>query len=173
MFAALASILGPNQTLDVSVTNGADGTMKVVLKPQLAKGANAALALPLALVATAQELDAEFITILMQYAAERTSLQQQVNVTATIIAQAKESEVGKATKAIKSGSKVAKAASAVSDNGDDSDNDGDGENTLGGDDVLDDAPVGRTAPSTPSAPVVKQIPAPAADSHDDLLSLMS
>jgi len=169
MFAALASILGPNQTLDISITAGADGVMKVIVKPQLVKGSNAALALPLALSATPQELDADFVGTLMQYAGERTSLQQQVDVTTTILAEAKASEVGKATKSIKSSAKPsAKTDGGAGDNGDD---DGDN-NALDGDEILDNAPASTASTPTPSAPAVQQTSAPAANSNDDLLSLM-
>jgi PRTRC genetic system protein E len=167
MFAALASILGTNQTLDISITApGADGIMKVIVKPQLVKGSNAALAQPLALAASPQELDADFVGTLMQYAAERTSLQQQVNVTATIIADAKASEVGKASKAIKSSTK----SSTKPETGEDGNDEGASE--LEGDDILGDAPAGPTSSPTAPAPAVKQTPAPAAASNDDLLSLM-
>lgn len=165
MFAALASILGPNQTLDISITAGADGVMKVIVKPQLVKGSNAALALPLALSATPQELDADFVGTLMQYAGERTSLQQQVDVTTTILAEAKASEVGKATKSIKSSAKP--SAISESDAGDN----GEADDELGGDDILDDAPASTASAPTP-APAVQQKTAPAANSNDDLLSLM-
>lgn len=169
MFLALASILGPNQTLDFSVTVGADGNMKVIVKPQLAKGSNIALAVPLALVATPQELDAEFVSTLMQYASERTSLQQQVEVTTTIIAQAKASEVGKATKAIKAGPKQPNTT------GDDSASDADdnhGDDDAGGaNGILDDAPASTTAAPAPT-PQKPAAPAPAANTNDDLLSLI-
>lgn len=170
MFVALASILSPNQTVDVSVTLAADGSMKVIVKPQLVKGSNVSLAIPLALAATPQELDADFIGTLMQYAGERTSLQQQVETTALIIAEAKASEVGKASKAIKSSAKP--AANAASDAQDDDGGDG-GDMLSGGDDILDDAPATGTSADTPSAPVAQQAPAPAAATGtDDLLSLM-
>ena len=170
MFAALASILAKNQTLDISITLVADGSMKVIVKPQLVKGTNASLAIPLALAATPQELDADFVGSLMQYAAERTSLQQQVDVTATIIAEAKASEVGKASKAIKSGAKPSdKKENADADDAEDEG--GDGDNTLGGDDILGDAPATSTSAPAPSAKTSPQTPAPAAN-NDDLLSLM-
>jgi PRTRC genetic system protein E len=166
MFAALASILSPNQTLDLSITLAADGSMKVIVKPQLVKGSNVSLAIPLALAATPQELDADFVGSLMQYAGERTSLQQQVDVTATIIAEAKASEVGKASKAIKASTKP--AAEAASEAG----VDGDDDDTLGGDDILDDAPATSTSAQAPSAPVAQQAPAAAVGTDDLLAQLM-
>jgi PRTRC genetic system protein E len=167
MFAALASILAPNQTLDLAITLAADGRLKVVVKPQIIKGSNPSLAIPLALAATPQELDSDFVGSLMQYAGERTSLQQQVEVTATIIAEAKASEVGKASKAIKSTTKS--AAKSAGTTGDDSDSEDD--DALGGDNILDDAPATSTSDPSPSAPAAQQTSAPAAG-NDDLLSLM-
>lgn len=174
MFAALASILSPNQTLDLAITLTADGSMKVIVKPQLVKGANPSLAIPLALAATPQELDTDFVGSLMQYAGQRTSLQQQVEVTATIMAEAKATEVTKASKAIsKSNAKPATkpASEAGGDHDDDHDDQGGGDDTLGGDDILDGAPATSTSASAPSAPAAQQAPAPAA-TNDDLLSAL-
>lgn len=168
MFVALASILPPTQTLDLSITHAADGSMKVVVKPQLVKGSNVSLAIPLALSATPQELDSDFVGALMRYAGDRTSLQQQVDTTALIIAEAKASEVGKATKAIKSGAKPSDyvASKAADDAGDEGK--GDGSDAIGGDDILNDAPAASTpAPSAPAAQ-----PVPASAGTDDLLSLL-
>lgn len=168
MFAALASILSPNKTLDLSITLTADGSMKVVVKPQLMKGSNVSLAIPLALAATPQELDTDFVGSLMQYAGHRTSLQQQVDTTATIMAEAKATEVTKASKAIsKAGAKPA-AKPAGEAGGDPGDDQGEGNDTLGGDDILDGAPA--TSTSAP-APAAQQAPAPAA-TNDDLLSAL-
>lgn len=172
MFAALASILSPNQTLDLSITLAADGSMKVIVKPQLVKGTNVSLAIPLALSATPQELDADFVGSLMQYAGQRTSLQQQVEVTATIMAEAKATEVTKASKAIKSNAKpAAKSASNAGDDHDDGDNGDDGNDTLGGDSILDSATTTSTSPTTTSAPAAQSAPAAAA-TNDDLLSAL-
>jgi PRTRC genetic system protein E len=174
MFAALASILSPNQTLDLSVTLTADGSMKVIVKPQLVKGSNVSLAIPLALAATPQELDTDFVGSLMQYAGHRTSLQQQVEVTATIMAEAKATEVTKASKAISNSTAKAAAKAASEAGGDDDDNDdqGDGNDTLGGDDILDGAPGTSTSAPAPLAPPAQQAPATAATNDDLLASLM-
>lgn len=173
MFAAIASILSPNQTLDLSITLAADGSMKVIVKPQLVKGTNVSLAIPLALSATPQELDTDFVGSLMQYSGQRTSLQQQVEVTATIMAEAKATEVTKASKAIKSNAKpAAKPASNTGDDHEDGDNDGDdGNDALDGDNILDSAPTTSTIPTTTSAPAAQSAPAPAA-TNDDLLSAL-
>lgn len=172
MFVALASILSPNQTLDLEITLTANGSMKVIVKPQLDKGSNPSLAIPLALAATPQELDTDFVGSLMQYAGERTSLQQQVEVTSTIIAAAKATEVTKASKAISksNGTPSAKAVSEAGDGGD-HDDDGEGNDTPVGEDILDGAPTTSTTAPAPSAPPAQQAPAPAA-TNDDLLSAL-
>lgn len=166
MFVALASILPPTQTLDLSITHAADGSMKVVVKPQLVKGSNVSLAIPLALSATPQELDTDFVGALMRYAGDRASLQQQVDTTALIIAEAKKSEVGKASKAIKSGTKPSDYVAGKA--ADDADDEGEGSNAIDGDHILDDAP----AASTPAASAPASQAAPAAAGTDDLLSLL-
>jgi len=172
MFAALASILSANQTLDLAITLTANGSMKVIVKPQLVKGSNPSLAIPLALAATPQELDTDFVGSLMQYAGQRTSLQQQVEVTATIMAEAKATEVTKASKAIsKAGAKPAAKPAGEAGGDQDDDGDGDGNDTLGGDDILDGEPATSTSAPAPSAPAAHQAPAPAA-TNDDLLSAL-
>lgn len=168
MFTALASILGANQSLDLSVSApDASGLMKVIVKPKLVSGMNAALAQPLALTGTPEELDADFAATLAQYGAERTSLQKQVEITTTIIAEAKKNEVGKATKALSQKGKPAPSASSKdagkNDEGDDDD------------EVLGGATTGSVQESTPSSPSTQTEPAapahgPAAGQNDDLLS---
>lgn len=170
MFAALASILAANQVIDISVgAVGADGRMKIIVKPQLNNGTTTALAQPLALVATPQELDAEFVTVLNKYAVDRLSLQQQVEVTATIIADAKKEELGKAAKAIKAGAK--QSSTKVVDAGDGDDAGG----TEVGDGILDNAPSSSNGIHAPSAPPPMpasiQASAPS-NNNDDLLALL-
>lgn len=171
MFTALASIIGENEEIVVKITGaGKDGRMKVVVMPKAEKGSNLALAQPLALAATPQELDEGFVGALMEFSASRTGLKDQVAVTATIMAAAQKTESGKATKALQSnGAKQAPKAAAVRD-GSSSGDDGDDGGDEAGNDILDDGSVtSNTAPTTPPAPP----PPPAkANANDDLLSLM-
>jgi PRTRC genetic system protein E len=170
MFTALASIFGENEEITVKITApGKDGRMKVVIMPKTEKGSNIALAQPLALAATPQELDEGFVGTLMEFGASRTGLKEQVAVTATIIEAAQKSEAGKAAKALQSpGPKQAPKAAAA---GDDSDDDlGDDGSDNAGNDILDEgSSTGSTAPSTPPAPPP---PKATANANDDLLSLM-
>jgi PRTRC genetic system protein E len=177
MFTALASILAANQVIDISVgAVGADGRMKIIVKPQLNNGTATALAQPLALVATPQELDAEFVTVLNQYAVDRLSLQQQVEVTATIIADAKKEELGKAAKAIKAGAKQSSNKVVDAGDGDDAGDGYDAGGTEVGDGILDNAPSssnGIHAPSAPApTPASIQASAPSNNNNDDLLALL-
>lgn len=169
MFTALASIFGENEEITVRITApGKDGRMKVIVMPKTEKGSNIALAQPLALAATPQELDEGFVGTLMEFGASRTGLKEQVAVTATIMAAAQESEAGKATKALQSprSKQPPKAAEVGHDSDDYLGNDG-GDNT--GNDILDEgSSTGSTAPSTPPASPPKST----ANANDDLLSLM-
>jgi PRTRC genetic system protein E len=171
MFTALAGIIGENEEITVKITGaGKDGIMKVVVMPKPEKGSNLALAQPLALAATPQELDEGFVGTLMEFGASRTALKEQVAVTATIMAAAQKSEAGKATKALQSKGKseTPKAdAGATSGGGGDGD---EGDDDVG-EGILDEgAGTSDTAPSTPPARPVAS-PAAASD-NDDLLSLM-
>ena len=173
MFTALAGIIGENEEITVKITGaGKDGRMKVVAMPKAEKGSNLALAQPLALAATPQELESGFVGTLMEFGASRTGLKEQVAVTATILSAAQQSEAGKATKALQSkGSKPEPKLEAVGNDGDDDDlgNDG-GEGT--GNDILDEgASAATTAPATPSAPP-KPLATAKMNDNDDLLAMM-
>jgi PRTRC genetic system protein E len=170
MFTAFAGFLGPDEKIVVEISGVAsDGRMKVLVMPKAGKGANAALAIPLALVATPQELDAEFIGTVMEYGEQRKSLKEQAAVTATILAAAQQAEVGKATKGLqgkttKPAAASSSASSTVGDEGGDDDN---------GDDVLD-GDTGNAAPAQASATykAASQGSAAPAGGNDDLLSLL-
>jgi len=172
MFTALAGIIGENEEINVKITGaGKDGRMKVVVMPKAEKGSNLALAQPLALAATPQELDSGFIGTLMEFGASRTGLKEQVAVTATILSAAQQSEAGKATKALQSkGSKPEPKSEAVGNDGEDNLGDDMGDGT--GNDILDEgAPASTTAPATSSAPPTPAAKAKAND-NDDLLDMM-
>lgn len=169
MFTTLASTLQANQVIDISISAvSADGRMKIIVKPQLAKSGTTALAQPLALIATPQELDAEFATVLSQFTSDRQSLQQQVDVTSTIIENAKKVEVGKASKALKAGGKQV----GHMDDEEGGDNEDDVEAAAGGGGILDDA---INSTGTQSTSALGQIPGliQSAPNNDDLLSLMN
>lgn len=166
MFTALAGIIGENEEITVKITGaGKDGRMKVVVMPKAEKGSNLALAQPLALAATPQELDSGFVGTLMEFGASRTGLKEQVAVTATILSAAQQSEAGKATKALQSkGSKPEPKSEAVGNDGDDDDLSNDADAGTGND-ILDEGAPAATAPPTPPAKAK-------ANDNDDLLDMM-
>lgn len=162
MFAALNSIIGENEEIHVRISGaGKDGRMKVIVMPKAEKGTNLALAQPLALAATPQELDAGFVGTLMEFGASRYGLKEQVAVTATIMAAAQQSEAGKATKALQSKGSTAPAKASAADPDDDSAADGDDGNGF-----LDEG-------TSASAPAARQAPPAPVSNNDDLLSLLS
>lgn len=174
MFTALAGIIRADEEITVKITGiGNDGRMKVIVMPKLEKGGNLALAQPLALVATPEELDSGFVNTLTEFGASRAGLAEQVAITATIIDAAKKTEAGKATKALQSKTAAAgKAAVVVSDGDGDRDDDADGD---GGEGILDASPSPSTASAAPATPAARPAPAPAAvpaSANDDLLSLI-
>jgi PRTRC genetic system protein E len=172
MFTALASMIGENEEMTVKITGaGKDGIMKVVVMPKLEKGSNIALAQPLALAATAEELESGFLTVIQEFGAARIALKDQVAVTATILDAAKKNEVGKATKGLNSKTSAPEAKSIA---GDDGDGDGDGNGDHSGDDILTPATAaGDPKPEIAQPAPATQAKAPAAvNNNDDLLSLM-
>jgi PRTRC genetic system protein E len=167
MFTALAGIVGENEEITVKITGvGKDGRMKVMVMPQAVKGSNLALAQPLAMAATPEELDCGFVGALTEFGASRTGLKEQVAVTTTIMAAAQKTEEGKATKALQ-GKSAAKPAAVATDAGDDGDGDDSDHDARAG--SLDE---GTSASSMAPTPPARPAPVPPASANDDLISLM-
>lgn len=105
MFTELAP-LAKSTTLNVIVT--AEGeNLRVIVMPKAAKeGENPALSTPLSLVGTPAELDAQFATIITGYTASRTSLEEALLASQTVMEAAKKDSVSAAAK------KTTKAAPA-------------------------------------------------------------
>jgi PRTRC genetic system protein E len=165
MFTALAGIVGENEEITVKITGvGKDGRMKVMVMPQAVKGSNLALAQPLAMAASPEELDCGFVGALTEFGASRTGLKEQVAVTTTIMAAAQKTEAGKATKALQ-GKSALKPDAVAADAGDDDDDDGDDAGAEG----LDK---GTSTSSTAPVPPARPAPAPAESANDDLVLLM-
>lgn len=168
MFTAIAPLLAAGEELNLKIVGmDKDGVMKVVVMPKSVKGGNVALAAPIALAATPEELDSEFVGVIAGYAVERTSLQEQLAVTATLINAAKQDAAAKGSKALQGKSVPALKAPAASGS-DDDDEAGNGGDVLDGEDYI------RPTSSTPEAPAKPAtLPAPAASgNNDDLLSLI-
>ncbi len=139
MFQSLQSLLAGG-TLALSLTGNPDGTITVLVVP---KG-EGALAQPLALTATAAELDAQFAECVSSYVTARKSLTEQMEATAAVLAAAKQESAGKAVKAITKSA----TASTVKDKAAPTNSDPeDGEDDEGG----EIAPAPDVAPAAPAA----------------------
>ena len=115
-----------------------DGNLAVEVK---IKGS---LAQPLALTATAAELDAQFAECVSSYVTARKSLTEQMEATAAVLAAAKQESAGKAVKAITKSA----TASTVKDKAAPTNSDPeDGEDDEGG----EIAPAPDVAPAAPAA----------------------
>lgn len=124
MFQSLQSLLAGG-TLALSLTGNPDGTITVLVVP---KG-EGALAQPLALTATAAELDTQFAECVSSYVSSRKSLTEQMEATAAVLIAAKQESASKAAKAITKSAEAStvkdKAPSTNSDlEGDDDEGEG-------------------------------------------------
>lgn len=96
MFQALHALLHAGASLSLNLSSNTDGTLTVIVAP---KG-EGALAQPLALTATPEELDAQFADVVATYAGARKSLAEQVEATAAVLEAAQKESASKATKAL-------------------------------------------------------------------------
>lgn len=134
------------------------GQMTVVVIPKSGDAKDEpALATPLSLTATPEELDAEFTTVLASYKGQRQSLAEQVAATNEVLAAAREASVQKgskaATKALakpKSSSSSASASTAADESDEDDDDRGDAAQTPSAD--ARSATPSTAAPVRPGAP---------------------
>lgn len=138
MFQSLQSLLAGG-TLALSLTGNPDGTITVLVVP---KG-EGALAQPLALTATAAELDAQFAECVSSYVTARKSLAEQMEATAAVLVAAKQESAGKAVKAITKSA----TASTVKDKAASTNSDLDGEDDEG----VETPPATDVAPAAPAA----------------------
>ncbi|SAK57678.1 hypothetical protein AWB76_02494 [Caballeronia temeraria] len=128
MFVAIEPLLRNCAKLTLSLQMKGDEMIVCVMPQGTAK--DAAMLQPLALTATAAELDAGFADALAAYTGAHASLAEQVAATTAILEAAKTTQVAKATKTLAKGSsKPASPASGRSSegdgDGDDDDNDND------------------------------------------------
>lgn len=84
MFASIAELLSPGAALVLIISKDEAGDLNVNITP---KGdlKNKALNAGLNLVASPEELDREFATVMAQYATARASLVEQVEAAATVL----------------------------------------------------------------------------------------
>ena len=127
MFVAIEPLLRNCAKLTLSLQMKGDEMVVFVMPQGTAK--DAAMLQPLALTASAAELDAGFADALAAYAGAHASLAEQVAATTAILEAAKTTQVSKATKTLAKGSSKpalpAPSKSSAESDGDDDDNDSD------------------------------------------------
>jgi len=101
MFKELFELARASGPLTMAVSaDTSPGRMTVVVMPKSGGAKDEpALATPLSLTATPEELDAEFTTVLASYRGQRQSLAEQVAATNEVLAAAREASVQKGSKA--------------------------------------------------------------------------
>jgi PRTRC genetic system protein E len=157
MFVAIEPLLRHCTKLTLSLQMKGD-EMVVCVMPQ-GTANDAAMLQPLALTATAAELEAGFINALAAYTGAHASLAEQVAATTAILEAAKTTQVSKATNTLAKGS--SKPALAAS-----------GRSTTDADNHDDDASDSAEGPSTaPSASSASEASAEPTDIGTNLASL--
>lgn len=160
MFAAIEPLLRHCTKLTLSLKMKADEMVVCVMPQGTAK--DAAMLQPLALTATAAELDAGFIDALAAYTGAHASLADQVAATTAILEAAKTTQVSKATKTLAKGSSKP-ALPAPGRSSTDADNDDD--------DASESAEGQGTAPTASSASASSDASAEPANTGTNLASL--
>ncbi|MDR5776361.1 MULTISPECIES: PRTRC system protein E [unclassified Caballeronia] len=161
MFVAIEPLLRHCTKLTLSLQMKGDDMVVCVMPQGTAK--DAAMLQPLALTATAAELEAGFIDALVAYTGAHASLAEQVAATTAILEAAKTTQVSKATKTLAKGSSKP-ALPAPGRMSTDADNDDD--------DASDDAAEGQsTAPTASSASSAADASAEPANTGTNLASL--
>ncbi|KND54297.1 hypothetical protein BVER_05836c [Candidatus Burkholderia verschuerenii] len=154
MFVAIEPLLRTCAKLTLSLQMKGDEMVVCVMPQGTAK--DAAMLQPLALTASAAELDAGFADALVAYTGAHASLAEQVAATTAILEAAKTTQVSKATKTLAKGSSKtvppASARSSAESGGDDNDNDNDNDDENGNDNLhgQHSAPADSSATSSAS-----------------------
>lgn len=150
MFKQLQALLNNGGSINMLIAGNKDGTLSVTVLPKPSKTGDdtAVLSTPLSLTATADELDAEFVTLLSNYVGSHQSLAEQIENTNAILEAAKKESQKKATTSISKASAAksaapVKAAEATS-GGEEGGSDEDDENGQSESDVGSDAGTGSS-----------------------------
>lgn len=110
LFKTLAGLLAGNTALTMLVTGSEDAmTVTLIPKPRMMREGEEARATPMILTGAAAELDAGFCDKLASFVDGHKSLDEQFEVTATVLEAAKKASAEKAAKGV---TKTAKAATA-------------------------------------------------------------
>lgn len=122
MFQQLHQLAQSCSSLTLLITSASPTEMTITVIPKSDKDNDeAALATPLQLTATPQELDEGFVNVLTSYTDTRGSLVEQVEATKTILESAKKESEKKATKVLAKPVGKAKEIKAAGDGDDDDD----------------------------------------------------
>ena len=103
MFKELAPIVATGTNLCIMLTGAPDGQLMVTILPQTKDGQSAALATPLSVTATPDELDAELPAVLTSYVSHRTTLAETLDNVKTIMEAAGKTAMDAATKSVGKG----------------------------------------------------------------------
>lgn len=123
MFTEIAQ-LAKHTTLNLIISAEGDN-LRVIVMPRGKDGENPAISTPLSLVASPEELDREFTTVIGGYTANRTSLQESLDAAKTIMEAAAKEARDKAANKAKPASKSAVKPASTNQIQDDEDFDGD------------------------------------------------
>ena len=126
MFKQLAGLLANNTAVSLLISGSAEA-MTVTVVPKIAKAleGQGALARPLVLNGSAEELDNGFSDMVANFTSDRQSLAEQYQATASVLEAAKQESASKAAKGIAKSAKAvsAKPASSSDEGGDDEEED--------------------------------------------------
>lgn len=136
MFQALLPLVASGGKITLTIAATSNGQMKVIVCPENKNGSVPALSQPLALVATPEELDAEFVDVISNYVGTRNSLLEQVEATNALLKNAEKSQAGKAVKSLKGSAASTKVAAAPGGDDDDEETSDENEGGGGGDDDI-------------------------------------
>lgn len=100
-FQSLNSLLQNVSAITVTMTPATDGDITITVIPTAKKDAEKALATPIQLTGSPEELDAEFAALISRTATTRKSLAEQLDATEAVLEAARKDASSNATKAVK------------------------------------------------------------------------
>jgi PRTRC genetic system protein E len=121
MFVALEPLLNTCEKITLTLKKKGDEIVVFVMPQGTTK--DAAMLQPLAMTASAAELDAAFVEHLAAYTGAHASLAEQVAVTTAILEAAQKTQVTKATRTLGKGGRPALPAPSTSSEGSDDESD--------------------------------------------------
>lgn len=123
LFNRIAHLLAGNAAITLLITGSAEAmTVTLMPKPVKTGDGREALATPMVLTGTADELDAGFCDLVEKFANKRKTLAEQFEATDAVLEAAKKASTEKAAKAVtKTAKTIAKPSVAAADPSDDDD----------------------------------------------------